>query len=133
MMLPQGKTTIRRVRLHPALFALLLVIVALAGAFVADNLPFGSKTLTYSYGTATVTGEEGSGVVTLEKGGSVLLPSDIAWVDRDGNTTNGGRPECLKGDGDSLVRGVRVEAGYLRVRLPEGKGSYPIVGWLRCL
>ncbi|GLX03056.1 hypothetical protein Misp02_71420 [Microtetraspora sp. NBRC 16547] len=132
-MLPQAKTTVRRVRLHPALFVLVLVIATLVGAFVAANLPFGSKTLTYSYGTATVTGEEGSGVVTLEKGGSALLPSDIAWVDRDGNTTSGGRPECLKGDGDRQVSGVRVEAGYLWVRLPEGKGSYPIVGWLRCL
>ncbi|WP_433349191.1 hypothetical protein ACQP25_35935 [Microtetraspora malaysiensis] len=133
MILPQDKTTLRRVRLHPALFALLLVIVALAGAFVADNLPFGSKTLTYSYGTATVIGEEGSGFVTIEKGGNILLPSDIAWVDREGNTTSGGRPECLKGEGDRQVGGVRVEAGYLWVRLPEGKGSYPIVGWLRCL
>ncbi|WP_327043613.1 hypothetical protein OG320_17615 [Microbispora sp. NBC_01189] len=133
MTLNRAQSSVRRVGIHPALFVVLLVIAAAVGAFITHNLPYGSKTLTYSYGTATVTGEEGSGVVTIDKEGNIPLPSDIPWVDRGGRAISGGRPECLKGNGDEQVSDVRVEVGYLWVRLPDGKGSYPMVGWLRCL
>ncbi|MEU8192667.1 hypothetical protein AB0C10_02660 [Microbispora amethystogenes] len=132
MTLNRAQSTVRRVGIHPALFAVFLVIAAVVGSLTTHNLPFGSKALTYSYGTATVTGEEGSGVVTIEEG-NILLPADIPWMDRGGRAISGGRPECLKGNGDEQVSGVRVEAGYLWVRLRDGKGSYPMVGWLRCL
>ncbi|GLX00971.1 hypothetical protein [Microtetraspora sp. NBRC 16547] len=132
MTLPRVQISARRVRLHPALFAVFLVIAALTGALVADNLPFGSKRLTYAYGTAHVK-SDGSGTFMIEKGSGVLLPAHIVWADRGGNITVGGRPACLKGDEDGQAHGVPVEAGYLEVRLPDGKGSYPMVGWIRCL
>lgn len=72
------------IRVHPLAFALILVTALIVGGFVANLLPWGDKRMTYAHGTAYVL-DEGSASFMPGDGSAMLLPSGIAWADRNGN------------------------------------------------
>lgn len=105
----------------------------LVGVLVGLRLPFGSHSVTVSRGTAYFDHQEHLGTFQADHGGaSALIPGEIAWTDRAGRDEAGSLPSCLRARKDESVAGARVEAGYLKPRLPDG-GSTLIVAWIRCL
>jgi hypothetical protein len=110
-----------------------IICALLIGGLIGVNLPFGAKPVTKSRGTAAFVHAKGVGTFQADHGGvSALIPGEVGWVDSGGRREFGSVPSCLRRHGDEDVSQASVEAGYTWLRLPD-QGSFPIVGWIRCL
>ncbi|GAA4981837.1 hypothetical protein [Actinopolymorpha pittospori] len=110
-----------------------IVGALLVGVLVGLRLPYGSHPVTVSRGTAYFNHQEHLGTFQADHGGaSALIPGEVAWTDRAGRDEVGALPSCLRAPEDESVAEARVEAGYMKPRLPNGESTL-IVAWIRCL
>ncbi|GIH69557.1 hypothetical protein Mth01_18100 [Sphaerimonospora thailandensis] len=124
----------KRLSLTRTQLALVTVVAALVGGFVATYLPFGTVPLRVAEGQAWLMADGRVGSFQADNGVTTAFSADLVWTNANGQTTAGVRPSCLweTQAHAPLSRGAKVEAGYRWVKTPDGVSS-PIVAWLKCL